>query len=580
MGNVAIYSRKSKFTGKGESIENQILKCKQFIEFKFSMDPSEVEIFIDEGFTGRNTNRPQYKELMKKVKDGEIEHIVLYQLNRFGRNARDIHNSLQECMDHNCIIYSAQEGFDSATSFGRAIIGIMASLAQLETEQLGERVKDNMYTLAKMGRWLGGQSPLGFNGEREYYIDDNGKERSVTKLVENQEEMNIVKAIYNKYLEEKSLSQVGKWSLTNNFKGKNGGNLDKSALNVILQNPVYVKANKAVFDFFKSKGYDVYGVPNGHGMLRYGKENNIVASAKHKGIIPASDWLEVQSILSSNAYKAPRLGKTNTALLTGILKCKCGSNMRVTYGKANKNGLKQFYYTCNMKNASGGTRCNSKNINGIKLEENLVKYLTSYNKDIFIKEIKNILATTEEINKANDIDNINLSIDNSNKSITKLLNKLKLVDDEDISKIILDEIKYEKNKIKELESKKKVALENESSLALTQQDLFEIATSLEDFCKNFDKLTFEEKKKRLSYLIDTIIYDEGTFSINFNIKKKLDNCFNLLSNLSNKFLSHFSTSCRSYMYRNSSWSQCSKTSTWITTSYSSKFNCHWRYNFI
>ena len=152
MGNVAIYSRKSKFTGKGESIENQILKCKQFIEFKFSMDPSEVEIFIDEGFTGRNTNRPQYKELMKKVKAGEIEHIVLYQLNRFGRNARDIHNSLQECMDHNCIIYSAQEGFDSATSFGRAIIGIMASLAQLETEQLGERVKDNMYTLAKMGR--------------------------------------------------------------------------------------------------------------------------------------------------------------------------------------------------------------------------------------------------------------------------------------------------------------------------------------------------------------------------------------------------------------------------------------------
>ena len=58
---IAIYSRKSKFTGKGESIENQIIKCKKFIYFKFSDIPDkEIEIYIDEGFSGKNEDRPEY----------------------------------------------------------------------------------------------------------------------------------------------------------------------------------------------------------------------------------------------------------------------------------------------------------------------------------------------------------------------------------------------------------------------------------------------------------------------------------------------------------------------------------------
>lgn len=132
MNNIAIYSRKSKFTGKGESIENQIKKCKEFIKFKFEIDPDNVEIFIDEGFSGKNEDRPEYKKLMSKVKAGTIKSIVIYQLNRLGRNARDIHNTMEMMNDLNAIIYSATEGFDSSTSFGRAIIGILASLAQLD----------------------------------------------------------------------------------------------------------------------------------------------------------------------------------------------------------------------------------------------------------------------------------------------------------------------------------------------------------------------------------------------------------------------------------------------------------------
>lgn len=521
MSNIAIYSRKSKFTGKGESIENQIIKCKQFISFKFNEDPENVEIFIDEGFSGKNENRPEYQRMFKKVNDGEINKIVIYQLNRLGRNARDIHNTMYNCDNLGVVIYSATEGFDSSTSFGKAVIGILASLAQLEREQLAERVKDNMYTLAKMGRWLGGQSPLGFNGLREYYIDESGKQRSITELKPNKEELKIVKALYNKYLEEKSLSQVGKWSLTNNFKGKNGGNIDKSAINIILQNPVYVKSTPEVLNYLEAEGYEVCGPANGNGILKYGKkEEKIAAVAKHKGVIDADIWLEVQHILKSNLDKAPRLGKTNTALLTGILKCSCGSGMRVAYGQKRKDGTKPFYYTCSMKNNSGGTRCNSKNINGEKFETALIKFLKGYNKETLLVELKSIIKKSESTDLEENSISIDKLINSKNKALKRLFDRLKLVDDDDVAKLILEEIKSEKNAIKELQNKKNDLLNKESELAIDQNQILKVIDEFDNFSTVFDDLNLEDKRNMLHKIIESIQFNEnGEFVVNFRVKK-------------------------------------------------------------
>ena len=505
---IAIYSRKSKFTGKGESIENQIKKCKDFIKFKFDINPDNAEIFIDEGFSGKNEDRPQYQQMISKIKNKEIDSIIIYQLNRLGRNARDIHNTMQMCEDLGCIIYSATEGFDSSTSFGRAIIGILASLAQLEREQLAERVKDNMYTLAKMGRWLGGQSPIGFDGTREYYIDENGKERSVTKLKPNEEELKIVESIYDKYLEEKSISQVAKWSLSNNLKGKNGGNIEKSAINVILQNPVYVKSNEDVFKYLADNGYEVCGKPNGNGLLRYAKdEENIAAIASHKGIIPADKWLEVQRIIKENANKAPAKGKSKTALLTGLLKCSCGSGMQVRYGRPRKDGTRPHYYLCTMKTNSGGTRCDSKNINGTLLEDKLINCLKSYNTETLIKGLNDTFNESKKIEDGLNINSIENEINKHQASMKKLLNRLKIVDDNDVAEIILEEIKGIKNIIKDLENKKGSLLDKQSEIVITQSEILNIMSDLNTFNDTYDELTHEDKKKYLNDLLESIIYD-------------------------------------------------------------------------
>lgn len=67
MKTVAIYSRKSKFTGKGESIENQVQMCTEYIKQRLNKD-TEILIYEDEGFSGGTTNRPKFKEMIKDIK--------------------------------------------------------------------------------------------------------------------------------------------------------------------------------------------------------------------------------------------------------------------------------------------------------------------------------------------------------------------------------------------------------------------------------------------------------------------------------------------------------------------------------
>ena len=90
IGQIVIYSRKSKFTGKGESIENQIEMCKQYVRLHFGEKAADsVLVYEDEGFSGGNLERPQFKKMMAEAKEKEIQAIVVYRLDRISRNILD-----------------------------------------------------------------------------------------------------------------------------------------------------------------------------------------------------------------------------------------------------------------------------------------------------------------------------------------------------------------------------------------------------------------------------------------------------------------------------------------------------------
>lgn len=175
----AVYSRKSKFTGKGDSIENQIQLCKEYAKEQLKdKNITEFLIYEDEGFSGGNTNRPEFQKLLEDAKAEKFNVLICYRLDRISRNVSDFSSTLKILQRHNIDFISIREQFDTSTPMGRAMIYIASVFAQLERETIAERIRDNMLELSKTGRWLGGTAPIGYAANPITYFDENMNEKN------------------------------------------------------------------------------------------------------------------------------------------------------------------------------------------------------------------------------------------------------------------------------------------------------------------------------------------------------------------------------------------------------------------
>lgn len=153
---IALYSRKSKYTDKGDSVGNQIELIKEYIKKNYPKDEYETEIVIyeDEGFSGGNIDRPQFQKFLAEEEKEPYDILICYRLDRISRNIANFSNLMEELTKKNTSFISIKEQFDTSTPMGRAMMFIASVFAQLEREVIAERIRDNMIELAKTGRWL------------------------------------------------------------------------------------------------------------------------------------------------------------------------------------------------------------------------------------------------------------------------------------------------------------------------------------------------------------------------------------------------------------------------------------------
>lgn len=537
----AIYSRKSVFTGKGESIENQINLCKEYGEKNLGV--KEFIIYEDEGFSGGNINRPKFQELLQDVKKKKFDVLICYRLDRISRNVADFSSTLELLQDYNISFVSIKEQFDTSTPMGKAMVYIASVFAQLERETIAERIRDNMLELAKTGRWLGGQTPLGFSSKKITYFDDEMKERSMHKLSPIEDELDKVKLIYEKYLETGSIHQTLKYLLAHNVKGKNGGDFASTSINDILRNPVYVKSDDLVFDYLNEQGMHTCGNPNGNGILIYNKRNSkyktkdvnewIVAVSNHKGIISSNQWLNIQRNLDKNAKKDnPRRGTSKKALLSGILKCaRCGSPMRVSYGRTRKDGTKTYYYTCTLKGNSGKTRCNNPNVRGDYLETEIINHMKKINLEVLGTELEAYKKEIAATGATSLIKNISKDIETKKNEMNTLLNQLSKVESSIASEFIITKIDALGKDIKDLESKLSNAKIKKHESGINKLNVEIILESLNEFNTFFnsveslknDEYTTQRKRYLIEKSLNKITIDGETHEIDIDLwgsKKK------------------------------------------------------------
>ena len=410
-GQVVIYSRKSRFTGKGESIENQIEMCRQYIQLHFGEDVVEqVLVYEDEGFSGGTLERPQFKKMMAEAKKKPFRAIVVYRLDRISRNIGDFAKLIDELAGMKIDFVSIKEQFDTSSPMGRAMMYISSVFSQLERETIAERIRDNMHELSKTGRWLGGTTPTGFASESVSRVTIDGKVKKACKLKPIPTEVALIQLILDVFLENQSLTKTETFLLQRGHRTKNNNQFTRFALKNILSNPVYLIADESAYDYWMEHEVDLCAeqadFDGAHGIMAYNRtlqqagkthqikpmEEWIVSVGKHEGIVSGAAWVRAQEILSQNKSKGYRKPRSTVALLSGILICgNCGDYMRPKLSKRlSTTGEPIYTYLCSLKERSHGHLCAGKNINGNCLDADVMEQmqLLSENHTTFIEYLK------------------------------------------------------------------------------------------------------------------------------------------------------------------------------------------------
>ena len=554
---IAIYSRKSKFTGKGESTHNQIEACKRKIESTFEDVDLEKDILIfeDEGFTGYNTNRPDFQKMLQDVRDNKIKAIAFYKLDRISRNVSDFSNLITELDNYDVSFLSATENIENVTPTGRAMMLMTSVFAQLERDTIAERIRDNMLELAKTGRWLGGIPPTGFKSKQIENVTIDGKKRRLYKLSPINEEVRVIKILFDKMRELKSQTKLETYTIQNDIKTKNGKMYTRWSLKNILTNPVYAMADSNTLEYFKKFDMEIYADEkdfNGtHGLMVYNKTEHkknrvvkkdysdwIVAIGKHEGIISGKEWVEVQEILDENSDMKYRKPSVSNCILSGILRCShCGSFMRAKLRSnlVDEFGRRKFDYMCELKDKSKKQKCQCKNINGLEADDLVLEEIKkiAVPTSSFYKALKNISSNIfNKENKQNDeIKTLKSIISKNEKDIALLLEKIKYVDID-----LLDDVQNEIKKLKKananLENQVK-ELTNYNYNEVNDKETADLLLNvLDTYFQSFDTLDLNTKRNMIKLLVSSITTDGEDITINFigsrNIKNNNfptgDNC--------------------------------------------------------
>ncbi|WP_311874535.1 recombinase family protein [Vagococcus carniphilus] len=312
---VGIYVRVSTLdqAEEGYSIDEQIDKLKKFCELK---DWQVFDCYKDAGFTGANINRPGLSKLINDVKLKKIDTVLVYKLDRLSRSQKDTLYLIEDVFGVNDVSFvSLNENFDTATPFGKAMIGILAVFAQLEREQIKERM-----TMGKIGRAKSGKSmswnwaPFGYKHKDDTF-----------EIVEI--EAQIVKRIFMDYLSGISISKL-KDHL--NDEGHIAKDIPWSyrTIRQTLDNPTYA------------------------GFTKY---KDLIFPGLHEAIISEDVYNRVQKeldIRQKQAYARSNNPRPFQAkyMVSGIIRCgHCGAALSLQQYGIKKDGTRTKIYRCHSR---------------------------------------------------------------------------------------------------------------------------------------------------------------------------------------------------------------------------------------
>ena len=441
----------------GYSIDEQIDRLTKYAD---AMEWKPTKVYTDAGYSGASINRPAITDLIRDVEQGKIDRIVVYKLDRLSRSQADTLYLIEKVfLANSCDFVSMSENFDTSTPFGKAMIGILSVFAQLEREQIKERMAIGKQGRAKSGKYRGGgHNPTGYE-----YIDG--------ELVINEYEAMQVREAHELYQQGKSFNEIAKIFRDKGYTKQNGEWQGFNVRRTIL--------NKLYAGYITYKGSEYLGT--------------------HEPIISLDTYNKSYTIHHNNLLLEQRK-KGKSSLLGSLLYCShCGAR----YTKST------IYYSCYSRR-----KCNHKMIIDPNCKNKIWKCEELDN--IILDEIRKLAVDPEYFDSVRDKevkDSTDKKVKLINKQIAKIeKQKSRLIDLFSMQLIEVDELK---SKAEPLDEEKNRLLQEIDALKSNEAELSESDAKeiLSTFAELIDDSTQEEKRQIILSLISKIVIDNDDLDI-------------------------------------------------------------------
>ncbi len=338
---------------KDGSLDTQIDLLQDYVALRGRSGEEDWRIaarYREEGRSGKDPSRPQYRQLLDDVRSGKIDTVLCTKIDRVSRSLPSFYELLETLEEHDAAFVSLSEQLDTSTATGRAVLKILLVVAELEREQTSERTSQKAAWRASKGLKNGGQI-LGYDVD-----PDNPGVPTV-----NDQERDLVLLIYKTYLETDSYKRTAEAlnqrgyrtkSYTSRRGGVRGGRLFKdTTISRTLSNPFYI------------------------GKVRHKQE---LHDGQHEPIVPSELWERVQRVIGGKRGDRNRQQNLHLFRLQGLVRCgECGSYMSPYYGYG-RGRKPYFYYQCTKRQHQGS--CSMANVPATPLEAVIVQRLQQLSK--------------------------------------------------------------------------------------------------------------------------------------------------------------------------------------------------------
>ncbi len=354
---ILCYARQSVERENSISCETQLEYCKTVI--KPDERDEKILTIVDQGCSGGNIDRDGFQKLMKLVRRGKVSKVIVYKLDRISRSLNDFVNILQEFKAYKVEFVSSQESFDTSSPYGELIVKILMIFAEFERTSIINRITQAYAHRSEMGFYMGGRQPYGF--ELIPTVINNIKTKKLNPIPSETEQIRYIFEVYA--WESVSLRRLLNLLVTENRKPLNGSDWTTSKLSALLKNPIYVKADSDVYEYYEKHGTqiitDLSMFTGEYGAQLYGHTKHKsdapdwsdmkLVLLTHDGIVDSDIWIKCQKKLEKNKQVGNSISN-RTSWLAGKIICEmCGHTMTTIKGKINKSGEIRRYFNCTGK---------------------------------------------------------------------------------------------------------------------------------------------------------------------------------------------------------------------------------------